>query len=44
MKFVARNTLTVFLTSFVWLPIDFENATVEIKVGIDWTVRIGESA
>lgn len=42
MKFVARNTLTV--TSFVWLPIDFENATVEIKVGIDWAVRIGESA
>lgn len=42
MKFAARSTLTV--TSFVWLPIDFENATVEIKVGIDWTVRIGESA
>lgn len=42
MKFAARNALTV--TSFVWLPTDFENATVEIKVGIDWTVRIGESA
>ena len=42
MKFAARSTLTV--TSFVRLPIDFENATVEIKVGIDWTVRIGESA